>query len=97
MKKKTNKYFILPLVIPLLILLSIFVAMQFNNEIQWKISDFVIAAILLLSATSLICLISLKTKKLSTKAILVCLVIGLLLLIWLELAVGIFNSPFAGS
>jgi|TARA_Y100001963_G_C6430329_1_gene286759 hypothetical protein len=38
-----------------------------------------------------------KMKALKKKYIIIAIIVFLLFLIWAELAVGIFNSPFAGS
>jgi hypothetical protein len=79
-------------------LLSIpLVAMQFTNEVDWMLSDFVTAGILLLSTGLAIEMVirNLKTGRLRTIVLVVILLA--LFLIWAELAVGIFGTPFAGS
>jgi len=42
-------------------------------------------------------LTSLNFKQLNTRIAIISFIILLFLLIWIELAVGIFNSPFAGN
>ena len=80
-----------------LLLLIPFTAMQFTDEVNWSLSDFVIAGVLLLG-TGLLCeLVVRKVKKLEYRIGLCALLLLGLLLIWLELAVGIFGTPFAGS
>ena len=79
------------------ILLIPFIGMQVSNEVNWSSSDFVIMGILLfLSGLTInFALSKLKTRK---SKILACAIILLILfLIWAELAVGIFGTPFAGS
>ena len=79
------------------ILLMLMLVNQFNDEVDWKIGDFIVMGILLLSAGLAYELIA---KKMSTTAyrVAVAIAIGIVfLLIWAELAVGIFGSPFAGS
>lgn len=79
------------------VLLMPLVAMQFTEEVNWKIGDFIVMGILLFSAGLAY---ELLTRKLSTTTyrIAVGIAIGILfLLIWAELAVGIFGTPFAGS
>jgi hypothetical protein len=73
------------------------VAMQFTNEVQWDLRDFAVMGTLLLSTGLGIELVlrNLKTGILRT-AILVAILLALFL-IWAELAVGIFGTPFAGS
>jgi Kef-type K+ transport system membrane component KefB len=73
------------------------IAMQFTNEVNWNRSDFVVAGVLLLS-TGLICeLVMRKVKKTNHRIILCTVILTALLLIWIELAVGLFGTPFAGS
>ena len=79
------------------LLLIPLIAMQFTNEVNWNRSDFVVAGVLLLG-TGLICeLVMRKVKKINHRIILCAVILAALLLIWIELAVGIFGTPFAGS
>ncbi len=80
------------------LLLSIpLIAMQFTTEVDWSAFDFLIAGILLFSTAFAIDFI-LRTVKLSGKKFLyIAIIIIVLLLVWAELAVGIFGTPFAGS
>lgn len=80
-----------------ILLLIPFVAMQFTEEVNWSISDFIIAGVLLFG-TGLVCELVLRLVKKLEYRLLICGAILLaLLLIWIELAVGIFGTPFAGS
>lgn len=80
-----------------LLLLLPFLAMQFTNEVSWSMFDFVIAGVLLFG-TGLAIELSLRTFKNTKHRIIMCLLLlGALFLIWAELAVGIFGTPFAGS
>ncbi|QDK80589.1 hypothetical protein EXU85_19050 [Spirosoma sp. KCTC 42546] len=79
------------------LLLIPFIAMQFTNEVNWTLSDFVVAGVLLFGTGLLIELV-LRTVTTAKHRIALCAVILVaLLLIWIELAVGIFGSPIAGS
>jgi len=79
------------------LLLIPFIAMQFSDEVNWTLIDFVIAGILLLG-TGLVCeLIIRKVKTKKNRTVLIIAIILLLLLIWAELAVGIFGTYLAGS
>lgn len=80
------------------ILLSIpFIAMQFTTEVNWSLFDFVVAGVLLLG-TGLLCELVLRTiRKREYRLALVGAILLALVLIWIELAVGIFGSPIAGS
>jgi peptidoglycan/LPS O-acetylase OafA/YrhL len=80
-----------------LLLLIPLIAMQFTNEVNWELSDFVVMGVLLLG-TGLLCELVLRKVKKTEHRVLICgaLLIALFL-IWAELAVGIFGTPFAGS
>ena len=80
-----------------MVLLLPLVAMQFTSEVQWSASDFVVAGILLFGTGLLIEMVLRKTKKGVLRILAVLGVLLLLLLTWLELAVGIFGSPWAGT
>jgi ABC-type Mn2+/Zn2+ transport system permease subunit len=78
------------LLIPLL-------AMQFTDEVKWTLLDFIVMGVLLLG-TGLMCEFVIRKVKKTTHRIVICAVIlALLFIIWAELAVGIFGTPFAGS
>ncbi|RLJ80155.1 hypothetical protein [Pedobacter alluvionis] len=78
------------LVIPL-------VAMQFTDEVDWTLPDFVTAGILLLSTGLAIELVIRNLKAGALRTIFLVVILLLLFLIWAELAVGIFGTPFAGN
>lgn len=73
------------------------IAMQFTNEVNWSMGDFILMGTLLLTVVLLIEFILQKVTDSKTRIGFVAVVLVLFLLIWAELAVGIFNSPFAGS
>lgn len=80
------------------VLLSIpFIAMQFSMEVNWSLSDFVAAAALLFGTAFIVKLILEKFKTTKSRLLLIGITIAILFLVWAELAVGIFGSPFAGS
>ena len=80
-----------------LLLLIPLIAMQFTDEVDWKLPDFIIMGVLLL-ATGLLCeLVMRKVKRLKYRIIICGALLVALFLIWAELAVGIFGTPFAGS
>ncbi len=80
-----------------LLLLTPFIAMQFSEEVNWTLSDFVIAGILLFGTGFLLELTIRKVKKLKYRIMLCAGILLVLFLIWGELAVGIFGTPFAGN
>lgn len=77
------------------------IAMQFTQEVNWGIADFIVAAALLAGGALFYELIIRHYTRTSTnklKPILFTLgLISLILIVWLELAVGILGRPFAGS
>ncbi len=83
--------------IPLAILSIPLIAMQFTREVKWTISDFLIMGILLFGTTFSIDLVLKKFKTLKSRLIIISVILVVLILIWAELAVGIFGSPIAGS
>lgn len=92
----TKRFSIILLVITGLLSIPL-VAMQFTNEVNWSLSDFAVAGFLLFSA-GFACEFSLQKIQKTTYRLAICGALLLLLcLVWLELAVGIFGSPIAGS
>ena len=74
-----------------------FIGMQVSKEMNWTFSDFMIGGVLLFGTAFLIDIILRKTTKISAKIFYIAFALLILFLIWAELAVGIFGSPFAGS
>lgn len=86
------------ILLTVVLLLSIpLIAMQFTNEVDWSLSDFVIMGVLLLG-TGLMCeLVMRKVTKIENRLLICGVILFVFFLIWAELAVGIFGTPFAGS
>jgi hypothetical protein len=94
MKNKSQKN----ILIVVAILLSIpLIAMQFTDEVSWTILDFVVMGILLLSIGFICELTIRKVSKIKHRITICITILVVFLLIWAELAVGIFGTPFAGS
>ena len=72
-------------------------AMQFSEDVRWSVADFVLAGFLLFFSGLLVLFIQNKVSKRSWRIGLIFIVVFLLLLLWAELAVGLFDSPFAGN
>ncbi len=93
---KHKRLIIILLSIVVLLLLPL-IAMQFTEEVNWSLFDFLVAGGLLLG-TGLLCeLIMRRVKKLEHRRMIIIVLLILFLLIWAELAVGIFGTPFAGN
>ncbi len=78
-------------------LLVPFIAMQFTHEVNWSAADFIIAALLLSAAGLGIELVLRKVTSTRNRLIVCGIIMLLLVLVWAELAVGIFGTRFAGS
>ena len=74
------------------------IAMQFEgNGVDWDLRDFIVMGVLLFG-TGLACEAVLRKVKSTGKRLLyVGLILIALFLVWAELAVGVFGTPFAGS
>ena len=84
------KQYISIIIATISVLLIPLIAMQFTNEVNWGILDFIVAAILLLS-TGLSCnFVMQKVKNTQFRIAIFLAILVLLFLIWAELAVGIF-------
>lgn len=79
------------------LLLIPFIAMQFSQNVNWSAFDFLVMGVLLLATGTGIEFTLRKVTKFQHRVILCLLIFGAFLLVWAELAVGIFGSPFAGS
>ena len=79
------------------LLLIPLIAMQFTDEVNWSPMDFLIAAVLLLGTGFLVDLVIRKTKNLKYRIVIMIVIIIVFILIWAELAVGVFGTPFSGS
>jgi len=82
---------------PLLLLVIPLIGMCITEEINWSPFDFIIMGALILSLSIGINFTLNKTKNLKNRIIYIGILGLLFLLIWAELAVGIFGTPFAGN
>lgn len=79
------------------LLLVPLIAMLFTDEVNWTLLDFLVMGVLLLAVGFAIDLIFKRTNDRPKRILYTALAIVVFLLVWAELAVGIFGSPFAGS
>lgn len=87
---------IIVLTVALLLLIPL-IAMQFTNEVNWTLLDFIVAGVLLLG-TGLMCeLVIKKVKKMKHRIAICAVLLVMLFLVWAELAVGIFGTPLSGQ
>lgn len=80
-----------------LILLVPLVAMQFTGEVVWTLFDFAVAGTLLVGTGLVYVVTTRKTQQVRRKFLVGLGLTAALLLVWIELAVGIFGTPFAGQ
>ena len=71
--------------------------MLISDEINWSIFDFLTMGVLLFSFGVSINSVLKNTKNSKIRITFFTILILIFSLIWIELAVGIFESPFAGS
>mgnify|MGYP001170135086 FL=1 len=72
-------------------------AMLMNTAVDWNATDFLIMGGLLLITGFTLAFVIRRFKTLKSRILFGGIVLLAFLLIWAELAVGIFNSPIAGS
>jgi nitrate reductase gamma subunit len=92
-----NKRLIIILLIVSFLLLIPLIAMQFTNEVKWSLFDFMVAGILLLGTGLIGELVWRKVKSKRLRIAISVALLVMLFLIWVELAVGIFGTPFGGQ
>ncbi len=95
-------YFLLNMMIKILpivglLLLIPLIAMQLTDEVNWSFFDFIIMGALLTITGILIGVILQKVKNSKSRLILIITIVMMFFLIWAELAVGLFGTPFAGD
>jgi hypothetical protein len=96
-KNKMDRDNIVRIILGTALILAVpLVAMMFSDEVDWNIFDFLVIGSLLISAGLLFEWLTTKVKP-ERRGVVAVIVIAAVLLIWVELAVGLFGSPFAGS
>ncbi len=91
-----KRLMLIPIIVGTLLLIP-FLAMHFSSEVNWAISDFLIMGVLLTAVGAGVELVWRTVKSRKNRLFIAGVIALIFLLIWAELAVGIFNTPFAGS
>ena len=79
-------------------LLSIILLLNFiSDEFDWNIFDFIVLIIMMIFTAALFEIATRTAKTKKNQKILFILITIIFLLIWAELGVGIFDSPFGGD
>ena len=82
---------------PLFLLLIPLIGMTITDEINWIPFDFIIMGSLLILLSIGINFASNRAKNLKNRVLYIGILVIIFMLIWAELAVGLFGTPFAGS
>ena len=82
---------------PLLLLLFPLVGTLVSNEVNWSFFDFIVMGILILSMSFGIKQVVMTTKNTNYRILKIGMILVVFILVWVELAVGIFDTPFAGN
>ena len=82
---------------PLFLLLIPLIGMTIIDEINWSPFDFIIMGSLLIFLGTGINFASNRAKNLKNRVLYIGILFIIFMLIWAELAVGLFETPFAGS
>ena len=70
------------------------IAMFFSDEVNWGPGDFVVVGLLIFGLGTAIAFARKKAKR---HPWVIALIVLFFLLLWAELAVGVFGSPIAGN
>lgn len=71
--------------------------MTVSDEINWSPFDFIVMGFLLILLSIGINFVRNRFKSLKNRVLYIGILVIIFMLIWAELAVGIFGTPFAGS
>ena len=83
-------------IVVVMLLLVPFIGMQFNPNINWNVSDFLLAGVILFTAGLAVHFVIRKLRNSKYKfLVLLAIVIGVIL-IWAEIAVGFVEKVFTG-
>ena len=79
------------------LLLIPLIAMQLTDEVNWSFFDFIIMGALLTITGLMIGIVLKKVKYYKYREVFIVIIVMMFLLIWAELAVGLFGTQFAGD
>ena len=82
---------------PLSLLLIPLFGNIFSNQVNWSLFDFIIMGLILGMLVIIIHYILEKVRDKTFRIVPIIFVLIIFLMIWAELAVGVFGSPIAGS
>ena len=82
---------------PLFLLLIPLIGMAITDEINWSPFDFIIMGFLIIFLSIGINFVSNREKNLKNRILYIGALVLIFMFLWAALAVGIFETPFAGS
>ena len=92
-----NKRLLIILLLIGVILMFPLIGSQINPEIKWTLNDFLIAGFILITGGLIVEFILRKIKKKSYKALLIVCIFAIIFLLFVEIAVGLFGTQWAGN
>jgi hypothetical protein len=92
-----NRRLVVILVSIAVLLLLPYVAMQFTGQVIWSPFDFLVAGALLLGAGLTFEFFVRRRSSPAYRLAIGLAIAAVLALVWVELAVGVFGTPLAGS
>jgi len=93
---KNKRFIIILLTVPLLLLIPL-IGMQVSSDVNWSLVDFLVMGLLLLGVGLMLEVVLRKVPKKNNRIAFIAIILIVFFLIWAEMAVGIFGTPFAGS
>ena len=94
--KPVKRLGLIVLTVPVILLIPL-AGTLLSSEVQWDMADFLIMGSMLLGAGLVLECIIRKVPNKNARILGVILLILVVLLLWVELAVGLFGSPLAGN
>ena len=86
------------IVLGIVLILSIpFFAMRFGTGVNWSPFDFIVAGVVLVVVGVSFEVVMRFVTKTKHRVVLALIILAALVLVWIELAVGLFGTPFAGT
>lgn len=96
MQKQKHSVFWWPMWITVTVLLVVFLASLLSDQVMWSIYDFLIGGGLIFVFATIEVILWNKLKS-QHRLFVVLFVLLVFLILWAEMAVGLFDSPLAGS
>lgn len=93
---REKRIFLIGLFVGIVLLVPL-IAMQFTESVNWSMSDFIMGGLLLFGMGLLLDFTERRISNFNYKVPVMIGVILLFVLIWADLAVGIFGMPWSGD